>query len=687
MRAIKYLFLTLLSVGIIAMLALFENHSTKIFKERESIFFHLYTIKSLESSINYEVLKNSFFLYQNYDTIIDEQKKLDAQLALLKKELLQLKSQKLLQAFKEYRSLLRKKEELIEAFLRYNSALKNSSIYIPKLIKQMFDRGISDREYERLCINILTSIFLAKKSSDKVFLQNLSHWYQKLIKYRFKYKDQQHLHRILTAHVSIFLDTFPKYRQSLQELLNLPTQQKLKHLSFETHRYFQAQVDSIERLFRLLILFYIAALALIIFFIYKLDKEMQNLQKLKEELATKAISDDLTKLRNRRAYKSDVRRVKRPFFALVNIDGFKHYNDFYGTSMGDHILRQSALIIKKAVPHHYDAKIYRIGADEFGILIDEELSIEASDFAQRIIKAFEETPITFKSITLKISVSVTITRKRPLLETADIAMKHLKKERRFKYMLYKDEYGFMQEIKENIKRSKILKSAIEEGRLIPFFQPIIETKNLKIVKYEVLARVRHENGKLESIYPYLAIAKELGLYSSITRQIISQAAEAAHRYKKPISVNISMKDIENPDFLGFLGQLYKRYPEISRLLSFEILESETLKDYEAVKNFISIIHSQGGEVGIDDFGSGYSNFAHIFNLNIDFIKIDGSLIKELQHDPTAKLIVKNILTIAHQLGVKTVGEFIVNKELFDIVSELGIDYSQGFFLGEPSPVF
>ena len=688
MRMIKYILLILLSIGIIIMLALFENHSTKIFKERESIFFHLYTIKNLEISINYEILKIPFFLYQNYDTINNKQKRLNAQIALLKKDLLQLKNQKLLQAFKKYQSLLRKKEKLIETFLRYNTTLKNSSIYIPKLIKKMFNQKIKDYEYERLMINIITSISLAQKSNDTIFLQNLSQWYQKLIKYHFKNKNQQRLHRIFTTHISIFLNTYPKYHQSLQDLLELPTLQNLERLSFETHHYFQAKVNSIEKLFRLLILFYIAALALIIFFIYKLDKEMRNLQKLKEELATKAISDDLTKLRNRRAYKSDVRRVKHPFFALVNIDGFKHYNDFYGTSMGDHILRQSALIIKKAIPHHYEAKIYRIGADEFGILIDEGLPpIETSTFAQRIIKTFEETPITFKSITIKISVSVTMTRKRPLLETADIAMKHLKKERRMKYMLYKDEYGFMQEIKENIKRSKILKSAIKEKKLIPFFQPIVETKSLKITKYEVLARVRHENGKIESIYPYLTIAKELGFYDAITRQILSQAIELAHQYKKPISVNVSMKDIENPDFLSFLGQLYKQYPQISHLLSFEILESETVKDYEAVKNFISIIHTYGGEIGIDDFGSGYSNFAHIFNLDIDFIKIDGSLIKALQHNPTAKLVVKNILTLAHQLGIKTVGEFIVNKELFDIVCELGIDYSQGFFLGEPSPVF
>lgn len=683
----KYLrYILLVAIGSIAIysLVLFERFSIQTFNQREEIFNHLHKLRSLDESLDFEILKNSFFLYQNYDRITNIQRELDKEIEVLDKLLM---PQPTIQnQFAVVKGEVAKKAHLIEDFKRYNSAIKNSTSHIAVLLEKIFAFNLHHANYERQLVDIVTSIYLAKNSMDPDFLSTIDKKLPKLEKYRFNNKELARYHSIMLSHIKLFVTTFPRYSATLHKILSSAAKKEIENFRHLLYSYFETQVRRIDLSYKLLIIFYIMALGIIIFYMIKLDKENEELQRLQKRLANLALIDDLTKLFNRRAYKKDVRKVHKPFFAVINIDGFKHYNDFYGTAFGDHILRQSAAIIKKAVASHSDAKIYRIGADEFGVLIDEHEPINDRSFAQKIIDAFQTTPITFKKITLAISVSVAMTRKRPLLETADLTMKHIKKERRFKYLTYKDSLGFMQEIKENIKRSKILKEAIEEKRLTPFFQPIIDNKTLSIVKYEVLARLKHKDGTIESIFPYLSLSKELGLYDALSKQIIEQAAKIAEEQGIRISVNISMKDIENPQFLIYLGQLFKEHPTLAKKISFEILESETLKDYESVKNFISIIRSQGGEIGIDDFGSGYSNFAHIFNLDIDFIKIDGSLIRELDKNQTARLIVENIVQIAKKLGVKTVAEFISNKEIQEIVMQMGIDYSQGFFLGEPRPM-
>ncbi len=683
----KYLrYFLLAAIGGVAIysLILFERFSMQTFNQREEIFNHIHNIRTLDESLDFEILKDSFFLYLNYDNITHIQKKLQKEIETLDKLL---KDQPVIQnTLVGLKEKIAKKAHFIEYFKRYNSAIKNSTSHIAVMLKKIFSYDLHQARYEQQLIDTVTTIYLAKNSMDPDFLSSISKKLEKLRKFHFADKELARYHSILISHIEVFVRDFPQYSKILYAILSSTSKKELEKFSQIVRSFFDAQVQRIDLSYRLLILFYLMALGLIIFYMIRLDKENEELQRLQQKLSNLVLIDDLTKLYNRRAYKKDVRSVKRTFFALVNIDGFKHYNDFYGIAFGDHILRQAANIIKQSLSQYHNAKIYRVGADEFGILIDEQEPIDDRSFARSIIEAFHTNPITFKKITLTVSVSVAITRKRPLLETADLTMKHIKKERRFKYLTYKDNLGFMQEIKENIRRSKIIKEAIEEQRLVPFFQPIVDNTTLSISKYEVLARLKHHNGSFESIFTYLPIVQELGLYEALTRQIIEQATNVAIDNSIRISVNISMKDIENSQFLIYLGQLFKKYPDLAKRLSFEILESETLKDYEAVKNFISIIRSQGGEVGIDDFGNGYSNFAHIFNLDIDFIKIDGSLIREIDHNKTARMIVENIVRIAKSLEVKTIAEFISNKEIQEIVMQMGIDYSQGFFLGEPRPM-
>ncbi len=685
--SIKLLSIALLGIGAIAVLILFE-HYTKSFFHKKNMFLTLINeIKQEEMQLDYEILKTSFFLYQNYDAITKSQQRLQRLLTRLQTANLFEYDFETLTALERYETELKKKLENIERFKTLNASIKNSSIYLATLLQKLPDLIYGNTKYEKLIEGIISEIFIMKNSLDDDFIDSIAKKFYRLQRYRLFSSTAKKFHKVFSAHVQIFLREFPSYKSTLLAILNAPTRSKLTLFQNLVNKKIYQKTTAISYLFYLIIAFYIFALFMLLYFIYRLDKENDELKRLQQKLNLAAITDDLTNLYNRRAFKKDNKKTKHPFFAIVNINGFKHYNDFYGNQLGDHILRETARRLKSIVPHHLQAKFYRIGGDDFGILIDEDIPIDEKSFAQKIIDHFSKEKIVFKSVDLYISVSIGMSRKRPLLETADMALKYVKKHSNLNYFLYDENLGFFQEVKENIKRSKLLKEAVQEQSIIPHFQPIVHTKTGQIVKYEALARIKNAKGVYESIYKYLPIAKEIKLYDDITKQIIQKSFDLDYKAKKSISINLSMKDIENPKLLSFLGELFQKYPGISKQLTFEILESETLKDYHLVQDFISIIKAQGCKVAIDDFGSGYSNFAHIFNLNIDYIKIDGSLIKNIAQDRNARLVVSTIHFLAQKAGIETIAEFVHSKEVFEVIQEIGITYAQGYYLGEPSPMF
>ena len=677
-------FIKIISVGTIGAIAIvfliyFQKYTRSFFEQKSKFYQQINQLRQQELILNYEVLKTSFFLYEDYDKISSIQHNLESLSNKLFQILPPSNYPTIANIIEIYKIDLEKKLQQVERFKTLNASIKNSTIYLATLL-QRIPSTISPIQ-RNLIIKIISDIFLIKNSLDQDFLHEIKLSIRKLQNH---YITKQNFYNVFYTHVSIFTKTFPIYKKVLLQILQAKT---LHHLN-TIERYYKEknskELQKLTAIFIALIVFYILSIMVIILLISKLDKENRILKELQKELEIKALTDNLTKLYNRKAFKKDVRKLKNPFFAIININGFKHYNDFYGTATGDHILREVAKGLKIAIPQHYRAQFYRIGGDDFGILIEEEYPIDEKVFAQIIFDYFNKKKIVFKNVELYVSVSIGMSRKRPLLETADMTLKYVKNHK-LSYLLYNDSLGLFKQIKENIKKSKVLKNAIDNQQILPHYQPMIDIKTAKIIKYEALARLKNDKGFYESIFPYLEIAKELRLYEEITKSVIQNSFEKAAKLKKSISINIAMKDIENPKMLTFFGQMFNKYSKIATFITFEILESETLKDYEAVKNFINVIRGIGCKVAIDDFGSGYSNFAHIFNLNIDYIKIDGSLIKNLDKDNSAKQIVAAIVFLAKKAKIKTIAEFVHSKEIFLSVKELGIDYAQGYYIAEPSP--
>jgi EAL domain-containing protein (putative c-di-GMP-specific phosphodiesterase class I) len=237
---------------------------------------------------------------------------------------------------------------------------------------------------------------------------------------------------------------------------------------------------------------------------------------------------------------------------------------------------------------------------------------------------------------------------------------------------------------QNILWAHKLSIALKEGRVKPFFQPIINNRNADIIKYEALARIIDEDGQVITPYFFLDAAKQTRQYAMLTRAIIEHSLQAMLGNEHIVSLNFTVEDIRNNGTVEFFKQQIQELGVAERVV-IELTESEGIENYSEVSEFINDIKTFGCRISIDDFGTGYSNFNHLIHLNVDYLKIDGSIIKNIIDDKNAELITRTLVDFAKRLGMETVAEFVDSQEILDKVTALGVDYSQGFFLGKPSP--
>jgi len=195
-----------------------------------------------------------------------------------------------------------------------------------------------------------------------------------------------------------------------------------------------------------------------------------------------------------------------------------------------------------------------------------------------------------------------------------------------------------------------------------------------------------DDGKIISPMAFLTIAKKSNLYLEITRTVITKAFEYFSTKDDDFSINLTIEDILSPEINNLIYQKIQEFPQTANRVIFEIVEDEGIENYDEVSPFIEKMKSYGCKIAIDDFGTGYSNFDYLMKLNVDFIKIDGSMIRYLDYDENAKLVTQLIVDFAKKLKIKTIAEFVHSSEIHDIVKEMDIDYSQGFYLGEPTKI-
>jgi len=243
-----------------------------------------------------------------------------------------------------------------------------------------------------------------------------------------------------------------------------------------------------------------------------------------------------------------------------------------------------------------------------------------------------------------------------------------------------------QEVMKNMEMLKTIEYAIQNNKVISLFQPIIDNITQKPIKYESLVRIIDKNEKILSPFFFLDIAKKAGIYSHITQKVLENSFKVYKEKNIPISINLSPSDIVRNTIKEKIISLLKKYKPAKGMITFELLEDEIIKFPNIIKEFINEVKSLNVEIAIDDFGEGYSNFTRVADLQADWIKIDGSLIKEINKDHIRQNIVQAIVNFAKKENKKTVAEFVENKEIYEILQKLGVDYSQGYYFNKPLDV-
>lgn len=239
------------------------------------------------------------------------------------------------------------------------------------------------------------------------------------------------------------------------------------------------------------------------------------------------------------------------------------------------------------------------------------------------------------------------------------------------------------EAKKNLDVIKMVKIALENYKIVSYFQPIINNKTGEIEKYESLVRLVDEDENVITPYEFLNISKKGTYYNRITQRVLDNSFEILHSIKTELSINLSTLDIEKNETKEYIYILLNRYKTDTHRLVFELLEDENTKDFNSILEFIKTVKSFGVKIAIDDFGAGYSNFERLLDFDPDIIKIDGSLIKNITSNDYNKNVVETIVTFAKKQNMKVIAEYVETKEIFDYLHSIGVDYSQGYYFGKP----
>lgn len=406
------------------------------------------------------------------------------------------------------------------------------------------------------------------------------------------------------------------------------------------------------------------------------------------ELKERLYIDPMTGLFNKAALLKDVSEYKYPKVILMDIDDFGKMNDYYGKYVCDQILKQMANLIKEFAKNE-NMKAYCIEADRFALVEDnndfidryEELAENLLDiFKGRMLSIKDENGVEVDDIEIHNTIGFALDSDQTLRK-ATIALKSAKTLDKdyvcyFKGLSQKDEYA------NQIERSKLIQNATINDNIVPYFQPIFDEKKIPI-KYECLIRILDRDDVI-SPSVFLDISKRIKRYADLEKQLIKKCFE--HLTEDPnlvLSINLSSRDMIDGDVSALVLNLLNKHNVAGRIV-FEIVEDEELKSAERVSVFIERAKSMGAMIAIDDFGSGYSNFSYIIKIKPDYVKIDGSIIKDIDINKDSYAIASAIVAFAKDLGIKTIAEYVHSKEIFNVCKEIGIDEFQGFYLGIPS---
>lgn len=421
-------------------------------------------------------------------------------------------------------------------------------------------------------------------------------------------------------------------------------------------------------------------------------------KKAEEQMAYLATHDYLTQIPNRYSLEERLKKAieeakggQAKALVLIDVDNFNLVNDVLGHAGGDELL----ISLVSALKNHLGADdfIARLSGDEFALLLEAENLQQVNEVAEKIRMSIEQAEICIvrQRVCYYLTISIGVVMvdgtldSKELLTHADIAVRMAKERGKNRVVLISPNEIAAANFSRTTEMVDIIRTGIRENRFILLFQPVVNNYEENIAHYEVLLRLRDPQGQILSPGEFIPIAEKFGLMSQIDQLVVESAIKILEKNPEiKLFVNLSGVSLGDKKLLQIIeGEIFSSGIDASRL-GFEITETVAVKDFVQAGHWINRLRELGCPFALDDFGIGFSSFNYLRELPVDYIKIDGSYVRNIHQDPTQLAFVQAIQTVANSLGKKTVAEFVENDEIIQELRKLGVNFSQGYYIGKPA---
>jgi diguanylate cyclase (GGDEF)-like protein/PAS domain S-box-containing protein len=435
-------------------------------------------------------------------------------------------------------------------------------------------------------------------------------------------------------------------------------------------------------------------------------RDVSSSHSMAQELTWQATHDALTSLVNRREFArclesmadSAERENREHAMLYLDLDQFKVVNDTCGHLAGDELLRQLSSLLSSRV--RASDTLARLGGDEFGVLLRDCNAVQAAKLAESLLTTVADFRFAWEDKIFTVGVSIGVVpikgkgqNNADIMALADAACYQAKDNGRNRIEIAPQDKALAHRRNEMLWVSRI-NSALEDDRLVLYYQEIAPLTFTGKKHYEVLIRMLDEDGKLVMPMAFIPAAERYNLMHAVDRRVIAKAcqmlqaldAQEAPAGMLTISINLSGISLSDEHLLPYIQEQFAIYRVRSEQVCFEITETAAVANLSKAVILIKELRAMGCRFSLDDFGSGLSSFTYLKNLPVDFLKIDGSFVRDMAQDPIDAAMVRAIGNIGHVMGIQTIAEWVEDEKTMQMLRDMGIDYAQGYFIGKPAPI-
>ena len=420
------------------------------------------------------------------------------------------------------------------------------------------------------------------------------------------------------------------------------------------------------------------------------------------EIERLAIHDSLTGLPNRvslqKALEKSLADGGKGSVLLLDVDHFKYINDNFGHRSGDQLLVAIGGLLKDFVKDG-NTQVYRLGGDEFALHLPNALRAEATQLAERALGALRhyKFPLGGKGCLSTLSASIGVASYpfhggdvATLLANVDIAMYQAKDNGRNRTVVHDHNPDDLRGTHRRVHWARELREVLDEGRIVLYSQPVVRLADQAVVHHEVLVRIVDRNGKLILPGQFIEVAESLGMAQEIDMRVVGKVLEVLaspglRNRKVRYFVNLSRTSLSDPVWVRRFEALLTEAPVDHSQLVFEITETAAMSEVDVTQGFIARMKKLGCRFALDDFGAGFSSFYFLKRFEVDYLKIDGSFVRDLADDEANRLFVRALCDVARGLNKQVIAEWVQNREVMNILVEMGVQYGQGFLFSHPQP--